>query len=146
MKKKLLVILSILMLVCCTLFGATVFGSAEPVIKTPGSLEIKKEYTANVRISEDNLKEVLYYATKCSMSQNGVCLDSFDDEHPYVTSLGNSKGANIKIDERFGFFNNSDVVLFVKVKCVSHALFLCVQITLVVLVGRNLYGYIFYNL
>ena len=60
------------------------------------SSEAKKEYTANVRISEDNLKEVLYYATKCSMSQNGVCLDSFDDEHPYVTSLGNSKGANIK--------------------------------------------------
>ena len=87
----------------------------EVAVSGGASSEAKKEYTANVRISEDNLKEVLYYAAKCSMSQNGVCLDSFDDEHPYVTSLGNSKGANIKIDERFGFFNNSDVVLFVKV-------------------------------
>ncbi|MBR2968307.1 MAG: hypothetical protein IKC36_00520 [Clostridia bacterium] len=57
MKKKLLILLSVLTLVCCALFGVSVVGSAQTqtIVKTSGSLEIKSSYTA--------AQQLMYYKT-----------------------------------------------------------------------------------
>ncbi len=49
MKKKFLVILSVLLLTCCALFSFSITASAQTVIKTPGSLEITSSYAGNQR-------------------------------------------------------------------------------------------------
>lgn len=73
-----------------------------------------KEYAVAVSIEEINIKEVLYYASKCNMSQGNNCLDSFDDKNSGIVNLGGTINPTLKIDETFGKFNGENLALFVR--------------------------------
>lgn len=79
-----------------------------------GEVDGKRKYAVTVEVDEDNLKDVLYYAKVCAISQVDKCLDKFDDNNPNIVSLGAANNPTAIIDEKFGRYDGVNLALFVK--------------------------------
>lgn len=79
-----------------------------------GDVNGRKDYTVTIDVEEDNLKEVMYYAAKCSTIGGSRCLDRFNNDNDKIVNLGAAINPSVKIDSQFGLFNGENLALFVK--------------------------------
>jgi len=89
---------------------------SSPVIDVldSGDIRGKKSYKVTISVNEENLKEVMYYAERCTISQADSCLMNFNDANPNVVSLGVVNSTTIEIDKSFGDYNGENLALFIK--------------------------------
>ena len=94
--------------------------SPEIDIIEDGEIDGKRKYAITIDVVEDNLKDVVYYASTCSISANQgegqplKCVDKFNSENPNIVSLGAANNPTAIIDEKFGRYDGTNLALFVK--------------------------------
>lgn len=80
---------------------------------------VGKDFRLEVDVVEEGsgVEKVLYYAKVCSLLNNGVCVDSFDEKQEKIKEANYiSEGKyEVVIDEYFGFFNSVDIALYLLV-------------------------------
>ena len=79
-----------------------------------GEVDGSKKYAITVEVTEDNLKDVQYYAKVCTISQEDRCLDKFDVDNPNIVSLGAANNPTAVIDDKFGKYDGVNLALFVR--------------------------------